>query len=448
MHTFTYLSIPAAESTSGLTQDLQFLGIRFPSRVQGLGDSCSRTPSILPPSTNLFSSVPVHGITLLGLRSYPSGLLVPETPLTSFSFIRSDRPVYATASIRSIGPCQPSTALAGPKFSYLRNPYPHLSGGIHDFCGRFHSRVGRSHGGFPDYGYLDPYRLQTPYQLSGAQGGSLCPKALGPSAPGPPGYDRYGQFDSSFVYQQARRDPLPHLVTVDSRAVPLVRGSEHNIPSKTYSRLSERDSRPPILSEPANTNRVESPPEIENRIFGLWGTPEVDIFATVSNSHLPWFMSPIPEPRALAVDALSQDWQGRSCNVQVSSTPSAQQTHSEAPVHPGGRGNSRSPWWPKQSWFPHLLHLCVDHPLFFPYRRDLLSQQDQKYVSNEKSYRLHAWRLSCDTIKQQAFQTRSLGSPQPLGGPQPIPCKTIGGFASLDGPQGNGLIRLTPQLLR
>ena len=41
----------------------------FPSRVQNLGDSCSRTPSILPPSTNLSSSVPAYGITQLGLLS-------------------------------------------------------------------------------------------------------------------------------------------------------------------------------------------------------------------------------------------------------------------------------------------------------------------------------------------------------------------------------------------
>ena len=127
-------------------------------------------------------------------------------------------------------------------FSYLRNPYPHISGGTHDFYGRFHSGVGRSHGSFPDFEYLDPYRPQAPYQLSGAQGGSLCPTALGPSAPGPPGYDRYGQFNSSFVYQQTRRDPFPHLATFDSQASPLIRGSEHNNLSKTYSRLSEHDS--------------------------------------------------------------------------------------------------------------------------------------------------------------------------------------------------------------
>ena len=88
----------------------------FTSRVQSLGDSCPRTPSILPQSTILFSSVPAYGVTQFGLRSYPSGLFVPETSPTSFSFITSDRPVYATVSIRPSGPCQPTSAMAGPMF--------------------------------------------------------------------------------------------------------------------------------------------------------------------------------------------------------------------------------------------------------------------------------------------------------------------------------------------
>ena len=81
----------------------------FPSRVQSLGDSCSRAPSILPPCSILHSSVPANRVTQLGLRSYPPGSFVPETPSTSFSFVRSDKPVYATSSIRPSGPCQPST---------------------------------------------------------------------------------------------------------------------------------------------------------------------------------------------------------------------------------------------------------------------------------------------------------------------------------------------------
>ena len=72
--------------------------------------------------------------------------------------------------------------------------------------------------------------------------------------------------------------------------------------------IADHLSRPnqPILTE------WSLHPEIVKHIFRAWGTPEVDMFATLSNSHLPRFMSPVPEPRALAVDALSQDWQVRS----------------------------------------------------------------------------------------------------------------------------------------
>ena len=101
---------------------------------------------------------------------------------------------------------------------------------------------------------------------------------------------------------------IPHPAALNCRSFPLVRVSEHSSPGKTHSRLSERDSRPPISSEPANTDRVvPAPQDRESYLQGLG-----DMFATLSNSHLPRFMSPVPKPRALAVDALSQDWQGRS----------------------------------------------------------------------------------------------------------------------------------------
>ena len=303
----------------------------FPSTVQSLGDSCMRTPSILPSSTNLLSSVLAHGVTQLGLRSYPSGSFVPETSSTSFSLIRSDKPVYATASIRPSGPCQPSQALAGPTLSYLRNPDPHFSGGFYDFYGRLYAGVGRSHGGFPDFGYLDPYRPQAPYQLSGARGGNLCPAALGPSAPG---YDRYGQFNSSFVYI--------HLVTFDSRASPLVRGSEHNSPSKTHSRLSEHDSRPPISSESANIDRVvPTPRDRETHLQGLGDTRSRHVCDTVelppSSVHVSSSGAKSPSG-GCSVSRLAGE-----VNVHVSTLSPAQQGRAEVTVHPCGRGDSRSP---------------------------------------------------------------------------------------------------------
>ena len=131
-------------------------------------------------------------------------------------------------------------------------------------------------------------------------------------------------------------------------------------------------------------------------------------------------------------------------NVHVSPIPPAQQSHAEASVHSGGGGNSRSPLVAVSVVVPtSTTSLCGTPPFRRdPFRRDLLSQQDQKYISDGKSYHLHVGRLSCETIKQQAFQTRSLGSPtrslgsrQPLGGPQLIACTMIDGFTLLDGLQ-------------
>ena len=75
----------------------------------------------------------------------------------------------------------------------------------------------------------------------------------------------------------------------------------------------------------------------------------MDMYATVHNTCLPQFMSKIPEPLALAVDALSQDMSmymflpfpllskviQKLCAIQ------------EAEVF------LIAPWWPSQPWFPH-----------------------------------------------------------------------------------------------
>ena len=138
--------------------------------------------------------------------------------------------------------CQPTAAMAGPVFSYLRNPYPSVSGGIYDFYGRLHSGVGDSQieGTWTS---LDR-ELHINFLELKAVGATLHQWASGP-----PGHDSYGQFDG-FIYQQARRDLVPHLVTSSSGAFYVITGSEHTCssPSKTHSRLSEPDSRPPISS--------------------------------------------------------------------------------------------------------------------------------------------------------------------------------------------------------
>ena len=318
--------------------------------------------------------------------------------------------------------------MAGPMFSYLRNPDPPISGGLYDFYGRLHSGLGRPHGGFQDFGYLDPLLwaplLQgrqvmvatdnsTVVSYINKQGGTRSSTLLCLTV------DLFLWLESQGIIVRARHIPGCLNVIADHLSRP-------NQPIPTEWSLHH---------------------EIVSRIFRVWGTPEVYMFATLSNSHLPRFMSPVPEPRALAVDALSPDWQGRSVYM-FPPFPLLNKVMHKLRSTQVAEVILVAPWWQSQSWFPHLLPLCVEHPLVLPYRRDLLSQQDQKYISGGKSYHLHVWRLSCDTTKQQAFQTRSLGSQQLLGGPQLIACTMIDGVASLDGLQDKVLIHLTPQPLR
>ena len=404
----------------------------FTPRVQGWGDSRLRAPSILPQGTKLFSSVPPYGFTLIPLcRLYLRPLQ------RHFHSLGLKKPVYATAQIRPCGPCQPTAAMAGPTFSYLRNPDPPLSGGLHNLHGRLQSGLGRSHGGFQDFGYLDPYRPQAPHQLS----------ALGSSASGPPGHNRYGHFDSGFIYQQAGRDSLHFPATLDCRAFPLVRVTRHNSLGKTHSRLPERDSRPPISSESANTDRVVPTPRDRGTHLQVLGdTRSRHVCDTVelppSSVHVSSSGAKSPNG-GCSVSRLAGE-----VNVHVSTFSPAQQGRAEIRSTQVAEVILVAPWWPSQPWFPHLLRLCVEHPLILPYRQDLLSQQDQKYISDGKSFHLYVWRLSCDTTKQQAFQTRSLGSRQLLGDPRPIACTTTDGVVLHDGLRDKVLTHLSSQPLR
>ena len=63
--------------------------------------------------------------------------------------------------------------------------------GFHNFHGRLYQGLGSSHGGFADFGCLDPFRPQAPHQ---AQGGNIGPPTLGVRITEPSGYDRYRQY--------------------------------------------------------------------------------------------------------------------------------------------------------------------------------------------------------------------------------------------------------------
>ncbi|XP_055999480.1 uncharacterized protein LOC130047863 [Ostrea edulis] len=154
---------------------------------------------------------------------------------------------------------------------------------------------------------------------------------------------------------------------------------------------------------PVNTE-WELHPAVFQEICLKWDRPHIDLFATHLNCKLPTFVSPIPDNKALAVDAMSFDWKGmfsymfprfrllpkilHKIRVEICKTILI------------------APAWPKQSWFPDLLQLCCARPILLPLRKDLLSQfKGRKVHQNLSNFHLHAWLLSGNLSDRMAFLT-------------------------------------------
>ena len=337
------------KSELDLTQDLLFLGIHL--RLD-LGKALlpeSKAWEIVARARHL-SSLKVLNYTqvsqLLGSLNWASGLI----PLGRLYLRPLQRHFHSLGLTDRFTPPRPSDPLVlanllqrwlDPLFLTSGIPIRTFQADLMIFMDASNQGWG-AHMGIPRFRVPGP--LQTASSISTVWSSKrfFCPAALGSFASGPPVSDRHGQFDSGFIYQQAGRDSLPHLAVLNCRSFPLVRVSERNSPGKTHSRLSERDSRPPISSEPANTDRVvPTPRDREPYLQGLGDSRNRHVCNTVelppSSVHVSSSGAKSPSG-GCSVSGLAGE-----VNVHVSPIPPAQQSHAETAVHSGGGGDSCSP---------------------------------------------------------------------------------------------------------
>lgn len=126
-------------------------------------------------------------------------------------------------------------------------------------------------------------------------------------------------------------------------------------------------------------------PDTFQKICTLFGTPDIDLFASRLNHQLPRYMAWKPDPGAEAVDAFLESW-GRlfayifpPFNLVGRVLKKIEDENVKAIVI--------VPYWPTQSWFPKFLNLCSDPPFVLSSRgRPLLShpRRDQKELPNTK----------------------------------------------------------------
>ena len=78
--------------------------------------------------------------------------------------------------------------------------------------------------------------------------------------------------------------------------------------SPTHPRSAKRGSRQAIQARPDNSNKWSLLPEVFQVICNRWHRPQIDVFARFNNK-LAQLHSPVPNPQAWAVDALSLSWE-------------------------------------------------------------------------------------------------------------------------------------------
>ena len=355
----------------------------------------------------------------MGLRSYPSGSFVSETPSTSFSLIRSDRPVtpprrsdplvlanllrqwqdphFLTSGIpiRTFQAVAEFTIFtdastqgwgAHMRDSQISRTWTHTDRKLHINCLELKAVIHALQHWAP---VLQGHQVMiatdnsTVVSYINKQGGTHSPTLLHLRA------ELLLWLEAQNIIVRARHIPGCLNMIADHLSRP-------NQPISTeWDHLSR-------LNQPISTEWDTSPRDRETYLQGLGDTRRRHVCNSV---ELPPSSVHVSNSRAKSpsggcpVSRLAGE-----VNVHVPPFPLLSKVIQKLRSTQTAEVILIAPWWPSQSWFPHLLRLCVEHPLVFPYRRDLLSQQDQKYVSDGKSYHPHAWRLSCDTIKQQGFQ--------------------------------------------
>lgn len=113
--------------------------------------------------------------------------------------------------------------------------------------------------------------------------------------------------------------------------------------------------------------------EVCRTLWRLWGMPLVDLFATSQNFRLPTFVSPFPDPMAIAMDGFLFDWDHRELYV-FPSFPAIRYFLFKLWSSRGTSTILIAPLWPRKEWFLDLLQVTVDTPHLLPTRPDLLRQ--------------------------------------------------------------------------
>ena len=209
---------------------------------------------------------------------------------------------------------------------------------------------------------MDKNRSNTPHQHTRVRSHtqSHAPLAVETYGSDSPGCVR--QLQCSVLHQQTGRNTVNTAVQADQEATPHVSGQPNSTPSMTHPREIERLYRHSVMPFPDTAWFLH--PSVFRALTWEWGIPLLYLFALRWNHKLPLFVSPVPDPSAMAVDALSMSWKALWAYTYPPPAllprvlEKAQQDQYELILI--------APHWPQAIWFPLLLGMLVQSLLRIP----------------------------------------------------------------------------------
>ena len=189
---------------------------------------------------------------------------------------------------------------------------------------------------------LVPTRIQTPHQLAGIRSHSSGPTSLGPTMESSDSPGILRQQYRGGVHSETRRNSFQSSVSQDSRTLPITGSVPDNSHTHTSSRRQECHRRCSVSSQSAQPNGMASSTSNLKQTVLCLGDSLIDMFATAENKVTPIFVSPYPDDRAWAVDALSLSWDDLGLNLRLSPGSHSAQNDPEDTEIPRHHGHSDS----------------------------------------------------------------------------------------------------------
>ena len=216
-------------------------------------------------------------------------------------------------------------------------------------------------------------------------------------------HDIYRQHNGGLIYQQTGWHSFSQPLRRSLGNSELVPGTWHRYQSSSHSRQIQHSCRPPIKIRQTYQDRMGSGSNssefsIPDAQFSKCGL----VCDSIQSHKLPLYVSSVQDNKALAIDALSMDWNHLYAYafppfILIPAVLEKIRQHQCRIV-------LIAPFWPQQQWFSELL-LLVSAPIRLPLIPSLLTQSKGRFVhQNLPLLDLHAWELSNNQSEIKNFR--------------------------------------------